>query len=546
MDVKREPDGEILSLDTGQRLGGGGEGDIYPLPDEPDLVAKIYHPGKMDAERVAKLRAMLANAPDDPARRSTKAKNHASIAWPVALLKSLGGDVVGFLMPRIREGRQISDFYDVGTRHTRFPLFSYKHLFSTARNLASAVGAIHERRYVIGDVKDENILATEETLVTLVDTDSFQVPEPNGGRVYRCPVGSDMFTPPELLGKRFADIDRTPEHDMFGVTVIFFQLLMEGWHPLACIYNGPGEPPDKDECVARGYFPYNGNPLLAPPTWAPRFETLHPRLQSLFRQCFVEGHADPRRRPDAKTWFAALNDCEGSLAVCTQNSQHHYFDHVSLCPWCERVRQFAAAGAADFDPFPPNVAAAGTRPVYSTSQPSAAPRRPTSFASAPAAAPTPASFFTASPTTINIGQAVTLSWDIPNAQGVRITDQSGRRIFVGNAPAGVVNVYPTRSRTYYLTAPGSGVVLPSPVAVSVTPLPLPVRLKQPLVELRQPTPLRAVQVGLEPVLPLKDVSVSLSAPIKLKRHSPLNAYAALRRVSVKLKKYGPPAGAMNR
>jgi DNA-binding helix-hairpin-helix protein with protein kinase domain len=544
MDVKRDPGGEILSLDVGCRLGGGGEGAIHPVRDSPELAAKIYHRDKLNAERVSKLRAMLAGVPADPMRGSKHAKNHPSIAWPVALLSSLNGDVVGFLMPRIQDAHQIADFYDVGTRQSRFPLFSYRHLCRTARNLASAVGAIHAGGYVIGDVKDENILATDEALVTLVDTDSFQVREPNGGRVYRCPVGSDMFTPPELLGKKFEEIDRSPEHDMFGVTVLFFQLLMEGTHPLACIYNGPGEPPDKDECVARGYFPYDGNPLLAPPTWAPRFETLHPRLQTLFRRCFVEGHADPRRRPDARTWSRALDECEQELTVCRFNRQHHYFKHVSLCPWCERarnVRAASAASAAGWDPFPwPNVAPAGARPGHSAAQTPAAPRHAPSSASAPAAAPTPAAVpapsFTAGPTSVTIGQAVTLNWNVPNARSVRITDQSGRRIFVGNAPAGSVTVYPTKSRTYHLTAPGAGGVPPSPVAVSVTLLPRSVRLNRPLLELHQPTPLAAVRVGLEPVFPLKGVSVGLSALTKLRRYSPLHSYAALRRVSVKLKK----------
>jgi len=235
-------------------------------------------------------------------------------------------------------------------------------------------------------------------------------------------------------------------------------------------------------------------------------------------------------------------------------SQHYYFDHVAACPWCERAREFgpayAAKGVAGWDPFPrPNSAPAGARPVRPSVPLPAAPQRPPSSAAVPAAASVPGaaltSSFTASPTTITIGQAVTLSWDVPNAQGVRITDQSGRRVFVGNAPAGIVTVYPARNKTYHLTAGGAGVVVPNPVAVSVTPLPLPVKLKKSLVELQQPTPLAAVQVGLKPTLPLKGVSVMLSAPTKLKHYSPLNSYAALRRVSVKLKKYGPPAGATN-
>ncbi|MFL6255016.1 MAG: helix-hairpin-helix domain-containing protein [Pyrinomonadaceae bacterium] len=551
MDVKRKRGGEILSLDDGLRLGVGGEGAIYRLPDEPDLAAKIYLPGKATAERVGKLRAMLANAPADPMLD----KGHASIAWPVELLNSTDGDggVVGFLMPCIRDARPLSNFYDADTRRALFPLFNYKYLCRTGLNLASAVAAIHERGYVIGDVNDLNIMATEEALVSLVDTDSFQVTEQTSGRVYRCAVGTPEFTPPELLGKDFHEVDRSREHDLFGLAVLFFQLLMEGTLPFACVYGGPGEAPEYSECLARGYFPYADDPRLDPPPGAPPFEALHPLLQKLFRRCFVNGHSDPRQRPDAESWYHALKESEQALTVCTQNRGHLYFDHCTVCPWCARAQRlgpaFAAKGVAGWDPFPqPNKGSWFVQSGNPAAQPPTAPRRSAPFVGAPfpshaTAATQPPVSFTASPAAITIGQPITLSWDIPNARTVRITDQSGRRIFVGNTPAGAVTVYPTRSRTYYVKASGIGVSLPKPVAVSVTPVPLPVKLKEHSLELNQPTPLRDVRVGLRTLLPLNEISVKLHSLLKLKHYSPLNSYAALKRASVRLKNYGPLAGA---
>jgi serine/threonine protein kinase len=545
MDVKRELGGGLLSLDDGRPIGGGAEGVVYGLPDKPGLAAKIYQRGKVNAERVAKLRVMCANPPADPMRD----KGHASIAWPIDLLSSpVGGEVIGFLMPRIRNAHPVSDFCDVNTRRTLFPLLRYEHLCRMARNLASAVGAIHERGYVIGDVKDLNVLATEEALVTLVDTDSFQVTEPKSGRVYRCPVGTTEFTPPELLSKNFEEIDRSPGHDLFGVAVLFFQLLMEGTLPFACVYGGPGERPDYAGCIASGYFPYGGNPLLSPQLGSPPFGMLHPLLQGLFRRCFVDGHADPRQRPDAAAWYRVLKESERALTVCQHNPQHRYFDHNACCPWCERARQlgpaYAAQGVADWDPFPSLPTA--TRAGHPAAQP-AAPRRPAPSAGAHGPAPTPTapppSSFTASPATVSIGQPVTLRWYVPNAQAVRITDQSGRRVFVGNAPDGVLTIYPTRSRIYYLTASGVGLSLPNPVAVSVTPVPRPVKLNESVLELHQPTALGPVSVALKSRLHLNRISVKLSPLMKLKHHSPLNSYTALRRVSVKLKEYGQLVGA---
>lgn len=546
MIVKCQLRGDI-SLEESLRLGVGGEGVIYRLPDNPDLAAKIYHPDKMNPERVSKLKAMLANAPDDPALEK---EGHASIAWPVELVSSLNGnqDVVGFLMPRLRSARPISDLYDVTERHARFPLFSYDSLCRTASNLASAVRAIHKSGYVIGDVNELNILVTEKAMVTLVDTDSFQVTDQASGRVYRCPVGTDMFTPPELLGKNFEEINRSQEHDLFGLAVLFFQLLMEGIRPFAGIFRGVGDPPEYIECLAKGYFPYGGHPVSDPPLLAPPFEILHPSLQDLFRRCFVDGHTDPRQRPDAETWYHALRKSEQALLTCSRNSQHYYFNHRPACPWCDRARSISAAlKSPGWDPFPSREKApAFANFNYATAQSSANARWSTFSGSVsgqasvpPRATPTPSSF-SASATTVALGQAVTLQWIVPQAQTVRITDQSGRRIFAGNSANGFVTVYPTKTGTYHLTASGIGVSLPNPITVSVTQVPLPVALKQPQLELHQPISLKAVQVGLLAGISLNGIAVKLRSPSKLKSYLPLSKYTMLKRVSVGLKNYNYP------
>lgn len=534
MDYKCQPSGDMLSLDDSLRLGCGGEGTIYRLPHNLNLVAKIYHTQKMNAERASKLRAMLANAPDDPVRE----RGHASIAWPIELVTSLHGnqDIVGFLMPLLQNAHPIFVLYDVTERHVRFPFFTYKHLCRTATNLASAVRAIHRSGYVIGDVNESNILVTERALVTLVDTDSFQVTEQPSGRVYRCPVGSEFFTPPELLGKNFEEIDRSPEHDLFGLAVLFFQLLMEGTRPFAGILSGVPDPPDYFERIAKGYFPYAKNSRFKPSAMAPPFEMLHPRLQELFLQCFVDGHADPRQRPTATMWYHALKESEQELKVCSRNSQHRYFDHCRVCPWCERARRVSQR-RPNWDPFPSvDGASAATHYNYAVAQSSANSQQP-SFSSpvtGQASVPTPASF-SASATTVAFGQAATLQWTVPQAQSVWITNQSGRPIFAGNSASGFVTIYPTKTSTYHLTASGVGVSLPTPLTISVTQVPLPVALKQPYLKLHQPISLREVRGGLLAGISLKEIAVKLRSPSKLKSYLPLSNYTELKRVSVGLK-----------
>src|SRR5439155_19445245 len=130
------------------------------------------------------------------------------------------------LMPRFSGVRPIIDYYHPQTRLKHCPLFNYPYLLHTARNLAVAMRALHQRGYVIGDLNESNILVSDTALVTLIDTDSFQVRDPQSGSVYRCPVGKPEYTPPELQGRSFADCNRQVEHDLFGLAVLIYQLLM--------------------------------------------------------------------------------------------------------------------------------------------------------------------------------------------------------------------------------------------------------------------------------------------------------------------------------
>ena len=342
MQLQRKSDKTPILIEPILELGAGGEAKIFALRQEISFVAKIYH--EPTDEKAQKLSVMLSNPPHD----TMASVGHASIAWPYDLLGN-NGKIVGFLMPRVIGMKAIIDFYNPGARRKCCPLFSYLYLHRTARNLASAFRALHESGYVIGDVSESNILVSETSLVTLVDTDSFQVHDPKSGTIYRCPVGRPEFTPPELQGEYFKDIDRTPEHDLFGLAVMIFLLLMEGTHPYAGVYRGSGEPPLYGERILSGHFTYSVKQKIPyrPARLAPSFDIVDPTLRQLFIQCFEEGHKDPGKRPSAQTWQNAIQSAERNLITCSVNDQHRYGTHLSECPWCKRSKELGGR-----DPFP--------------------------------------------------------------------------------------------------------------------------------------------------------------------------------------------------
>lgn len=536
--VKTEQGGLDLTLDDSLLLGRGMEGAVYRVPGDDSLLVKIYWE-KVEDELANKLRVMVANPPDDPMRD----KGHASIAWPKDLVLGQNQEICGFVMPRLRDGHAISRFYDLATRRVQLPFFTYKSLCLLGSNLASAVWALHDKGYVIGDVNEGNIMADNNALVTIVDTDSFQIREASSGIVYRCTVYTPLYTPPELQKvSSFDQVDRAPEHDLFGIGVLLFQLLMEGQLPFACAFSNPDQAVDAVECLKRGYFPYaqssNG---ISPPPVAPPYAMLHPTLQKLFKRCFVDGHKSPALRPTAKEWHQALRYTAHALNKCAANAQHYYFSHLQNCPWCERARLFnAGKRRGNWDPFPqPGTVSVptGSRGGRSGSQRpiSAQPVRPVVTPPAP---PAPV-VFTASATSIAPGQSITFQWTVPNAHTVQLKERSGRVVATSNSPSGSATVWLTRNQTYQLSAAGVTVVMPAPITISVAQ-PAPVALKEIAVELKAPIALHSAQLALRKTLQLKQAVVPLISPMRLKEHMRLDGYQPLHDVTVELN-YAVPA-----
>ena len=252
------------------------------------------------------------------------------MTFPLEIVHTADGQFAGFTMRRVIGHQPIHELIATGSRREHFPKADYRFLLHVALNVARVVASVHAAGVVIGDINSAGFLVAQNGTVTLIDADSFQV------GTHRCRVGMPEFTPPELQGMPFGTIDRTAEHDAFGLAVILFQLLALGRHPYAGVVRG--RPAPLEQAIVQGRFAYS---LLrtvgaTPPPGALRLDDLPRLIRLLFERAFA---GRGRSRPSAAEWVNALDGLAPRLTPCPHISNHYVPQEDAPCPWCRIERE---------------------------------------------------------------------------------------------------------------------------------------------------------------------------------------------------------------
>lgn len=301
---------------VGERIGGGGEGEIFRVGKRPGVALKLYH--KPTSAHEAKVTAMI------DARLHVASR---SITFPVSIVRDARKRFVGFTMAEVREHAPIHELYATTSRRTAFPDADYRFLVRAAANVARAVAQVHAVGAVVGDINHSGFLVSPSATVMAIDADSFAI-----GKLHRCTVGVPDFTPPELQGQDLSTVGRTAQHDAFGLAVLIFQLLFLGRHPFA------GRPSGRDVdipgAVAQGRFAYSRirDTRLAPPPGALSFARLPIAMRVAFERAFAIGLG---HRPTAEHWLTLLDAFEQNLVRCATNGRHQFAPALDDCPFCE-------------------------------------------------------------------------------------------------------------------------------------------------------------------------------------------------------------------
>jgi DNA-binding helix-hairpin-helix protein with protein kinase domain len=311
-------DGKLVRL--GDRIGKGGEGEVFALADGSGRAIKIYSVDDT-AAREEKISAMV---------RLRLAEQSTLVAFPLAIVRDRRGNFAGFIMTLVRDHKPLFELYSPGARKQNFPDASYRFLVRAALNTARGVASVHKAGCIIGDINHSGVLISNKAIAALIDADSFQVID--GNRRHLCRVGVPEYTPPELQGLNLGSVLRTTNHDAFGLAIVVFQLLAMGRHPYVGAYANGDLPLPR--AIAEHRFAYSRQRSvgMSPPPGAVSLDDFPAPLAQAFETAF--GPLKRTYRPNAAQWVSLLEEYEQSLRVCSTEKLHHYSSAAKNCPWC--------------------------------------------------------------------------------------------------------------------------------------------------------------------------------------------------------------------
>lgn len=245
LEVSEVPgEGDFVYLKDGERvkltreISAGGEGTVYAL-DAPGLVAKIYHPDRLKADLVEKLKVMTG------IKDFFKPNRDYEIVWPQELVYNSRREFVGYIMP-VAKGVPLQNVvFNPNILQKKYPHIKRAELVKIAINVLKALDHLYTYKVLVGDINALNILVDDNLKVYLIDTDSFQIGP------FVCKVGRPEYSHPEWIDVRYESKPRSPKSEAFALAILVFMILLPGKHPFSQV---GGE--DTVTNIKNRFFPY--------------------------------------------------------------------------------------------------------------------------------------------------------------------------------------------------------------------------------------------------------------------------------------------------
>jgi serine/threonine protein kinase/rRNA-processing protein FCF1 len=299
----------------GTLLGAGGEGSAYSVGN--DWVIKIYDREHLTEHREKKIRLLV--------KRNL---SFEGICFPTGVVLNNSGQFVGYIMPKA-EGKEFSkELFSPRRFRKAFPDWKKSDLIDICIAALEQIAFLHNNGIILGDINPKNLLVTKDKRVYIIDADSWQI------EGYPCPVGTPMFTAPEIQGKHYPDFLRTLSNENYAVVTLLFQIMITGQFPYARM----GFDGDIAKSIKSGLFAFqwkgNSNKDQPKGNWKYMWSHLNPHIKEMFWNTFHKNgttHAQTKR-PSVEQWLAAFKDY--------RNDIRNGFDPMSNDVYPIRFRKF--------------------------------------------------------------------------------------------------------------------------------------------------------------------------------------------------------------
>lgn len=340
--------GDEIIIDD-EPIASGGEGKVCLVSADQgspyhNTCVKIYLKDKVNEGLHEKIKFMSKNPPED------LVENGFKICWPLKpvytvryesaknlIVKdfkfgnpaksgySARYEFVGFVMPIAfpeskkltiltvpKLSKKLSEDWKRKFDRKEGGSYAFFNRLKLINNLLLPLYNIHKsRKYVIQDLKPDNILVDSRGRVCLVDMDSIQISDTLSSVFYPGSVATAEYIPPEYHRNPFEIQKKSPlsqKWDMFATAVIFYEIMF-GIHPFSVTPKNLAEDEMntvssniKNELFPFGRYSYRINSIENTPHKF--YYTLPQELKDLFRSSFS---ANPENRPSAERWFKAIH-----------------------------------------------------------------------------------------------------------------------------------------------------------------------------------------------------------------------------------------------
>ena len=308
-------------------IGSGGQGEVWLARGGRTAVKMITAPSQEAAEAVhARLR-----------RIQRLPLEGVPLAGLVALLRP---PKLGYVMELADEmvpleALCVPDEEDLGAWYLRTGGLGRRLRLLAA--LADAIARLHSRGIAYQDLSPTNVLvsaATEQHEIRLIDADNLGLVS----QLDTIPVFTPGYGAPELVSRESGATTLTDAH---ALAVLIFETLTTS-HPFRgddVLDTDPEYQREYADCFRLPWIDHPADDSNSCETGVtPRRDLLSQRLWALSTTAFVDALENPRVRPTAALWAAALHSAAGQVVVC-QDCGWGYRAIAGSCLMCGRPRE---------------------------------------------------------------------------------------------------------------------------------------------------------------------------------------------------------------